>query len=86
MVGVTVTAPGAEPDAGATLSHAASSVAVHVSAPVPATSSVLAAGLAPPAVALNDRLAGVTDSAGPPEQVTGRFMSAASSAPVSARS
>jgi hypothetical protein len=59
---VTVTVSPAEE----TLSHALVSDAVQVIVPPPvlATVSVLAAGSAPPAVALNARLAGVTDNTG----------------------
>ena len=64
--GVTVIVPALVPLVGDRLSQLALSDAVQFSVPPPAllTDSVLAAGLAPPAVALNDRLAGVTDSAG----------------------
>ena len=62
----TVSVCGAVPDAGVTDSHGASSDAVKESVPPPVfvTLSVLVAGLAPPAVAENDRLAGDTEIAG----------------------
>ena len=58
--GVTVIVPAFVPLAGETLSQLALSDAVQLIVPPPVllTDSVLAAGLAPPAVALNDRLAG----------------------------
>ena len=64
--GVTVSVAGAVALAGVTASHAASSDAVTSSVPPPVfvTATVLAAGLDPPCVALNDRLAGETASAG----------------------
>src|SRR3954447_22951881 len=67
MSGVTVSVCGAVPDAGATDIQGASSDAVNDRVPPPAleTSIVLAAGVAPPCVALKDRLAGVVASAGP---------------------
>ena len=57
---------GAVPLAGVTASHVASSDAVNDSVPAPvlATDRFWAGGLAAPWVAPNDRLAGVTDSAG----------------------
>ena len=63
---VTVTAWGAEPLAGATDSHAASSDAVKLSVPPPVfvTSIVLPAGALPPTVAANASDAGDTASAG----------------------
>src|SRR4051794_29163242 len=66
MPGVTVTVPEFVPPAGDTLSQLALSEAVQFSVPPPGllTASVLAAGLAPPAVAANDRLAGLTERAG----------------------
>jgi hypothetical protein len=66
IVGVTVMVPELVPLAGATLSHVALSDAVQSIDPAPVllTDSVLAAGLEPPAVPLNDRLVGVTESAG----------------------
>src|SRR4051794_8626803 len=66
MAGVTVSVPASVPEAGETASQAASSEAVQliVWPPVLATASVLAAGSAPPWVALKARLVGVTDSAG----------------------
>jgi hypothetical protein len=62
--GVTVIVPAPVPLAGDTLSQLALSDAVQSSVPEPAfdTLSVFAAGLEPPAVALNDRLVGDTDS------------------------
>src|SRR3954471_20381067 len=67
MLGVTVRVWGAVPEPGLTDIHEASSDAVNDSVPLPAfdTAIVFAAGSAPPAVALNDRLAGVVASAGP---------------------
>ena len=64
--GVTVIVPEFVPLVGDTLSHVALSDAVQSIDPPPVllTDSVLAAGLAPPAVAENDRLVGVTESAG----------------------
>ena len=64
--GVAVIVPALVPLAGDTLSQLALSDAVQSIEPPPVllTDKVLAAGLAPPCVALNDRLAGVTDSAG----------------------
>src|SRR6187549_3452118 len=66
MLGVTVMVPGAGPLLGETLIHDWSSDAVQfiVPPPVLVTESSLAAGFVPPAVAVNDRLVGVTDSAG----------------------
>ena len=57
---------GAVPDAGVTDSHGALSEALNDSVPEPvlATARFCAAGLAPPTVAENDRLAGVTESTG----------------------
>ena len=64
--GVTVIVPAPVPLAGDTLSQLALSDAVQSSVPEPAfdTLSVFAAGLEPPAVPLNDRLDGDTDSDG----------------------
>ena len=64
--GVAVIVPAFVPLPGATLSQLALSAAVQFRVPPPEllTDSVLAAGLDPPAVALNDRLAGVTARAG----------------------
>ena len=64
--GVTVTVPAFVPLPGDTLSHVALSDAVQSIEPPPVldTESVFAAGLAPPAVAENDSVAGETDSAG----------------------
>jgi hypothetical protein len=64
--GVTVIVPEFVPLAGDTLSQLALSDAVQFIEPPPVllTVSVLAAGLEPPAVPLNDRLDGVTDRAG----------------------
>src|SRR4051794_12804698 len=66
MSGLTVTVPEPVPDAGVTPSQLALSDAVQDSVPPPEllTVSVLAAGLAPPAVPLNASEAGETDSAG----------------------
>ena len=64
--GVTVSVAAPVPEAGVTVSHDASSDAVQLSVPPPVlvTASVFAAGAVPPAVALNARLDGVTESAG----------------------
>ena len=64
--------PALVPDPGVTVSHEASSAVVQLRVPPPvlATASVLAAGVAPPAVAVNARLDGVTDSAGGTGAVT----------------
>ena len=66
MSGVTLIVPALVPLPGDTLSQLALSDAVQLIEPPPelATASDLAAGLAPPAVALNDRLAGLTESVG----------------------
>lgn len=63
---MTVTVPSLVALAGETPSHSTSSAAVQATVPPPAlvTLSVLAAGLAPPCVALDDRLLGATDSDG----------------------
>ena len=63
---LTVRSCGAVPEPGVTDIHGASSEVVKDSDPVPelVTLSVLSAGFAPPATALNDRLAGATESAG----------------------
>ena len=64
--GVTVTVPAFVPLPGDTLSQLTPSDAVQSIDPPPVfeTANVLAAGDAPPAVPLNDSVAGVTDSAG----------------------
>jgi hypothetical protein len=64
--GVTVIVPAFVPLPGETVSQVALSATVQSIAPPPVllTDSVFAAGLAPPWVALNVRLDGVTDSAG----------------------
>ncbi len=64
--GVAVIVPVLVPLAGDRLSQVAVSVAVQSIEPPPVllTASVLAAGFAPPCVAVKDRLAGVTDSDG----------------------
>ncbi len=64
--GVAVIVPALVPLVGDRLSQLAPSDAVQFSVPPPLllTDSVLAAGDDPPAVALNDRLVGVTASAG----------------------
>jgi hypothetical protein len=64
--GVTVIVPELVPLPGETLNHVSLSDAVQSIDPPPVllTDSVFAAGLDPPAVPLNDRLDGVTDSAG----------------------
>src|SRR5437868_887048 len=66
MSAVTVTVPLFVPLVGETLSQDASSEAVQLIVPPPvlATVSVLAAGLGPPAVPLNDRLVGLTERTG----------------------
>src|SRR6185312_13919325 len=66
MLGVTVIVPAPLPLAGETASQLALSEAVQLSVPPPAldTLSVLAAGLAPSCVPLNDRLAGLTARVG----------------------
>jgi hypothetical protein len=65
MDGVTVSVAGAEALAGVTVSQAASSDAVTSRLPLPVfvTDTVLAAGFAPPCVALKASVAGVTASA-----------------------
>ena len=67
MLADTFTVPAPVPLAGAAWSHGWSVAAVHVSVPPPLleTASGCAAGLAPPAVAENDRLAGDTCRVGP---------------------
>src|SRR4051812_6497333 len=64
--GVTAIVPAPVPLAGATLSQLAFSDAVQFSEPPPVfvTLSVLAAGLEPPCVPLNDRLEGLTANIG----------------------
>src|ERR1700755_2874974 len=66
MAGVAVIVPAFVPLPGVTVNHGALSDAVQLSVPPPAfaTLSVLAAGLAPPAVPRNDRLDGLTESTG----------------------
>src|SRR5690349_6778203 len=66
MSGVTVIVPESVPPEGERLSQLALSDAVQLRVPPPAllTPIVFAAGLGPPAVPPNDRLAGVTESAG----------------------
>jgi hypothetical protein len=66
IAGVTVIVPELVPLAGDTLSQLAVSDAVQSMDPPPVllTASVLAAGLEPPAVPLNDRLVGDTERAG----------------------
>ena len=65
-MGVTVIVPPLVPLVGATLSHRTSSDAVQLIVPPPVldTVRVLDAGLAPPAVPLNEMLDGETDSDG----------------------
>jgi hypothetical protein len=64
--GVTVTVPLCVPLAGESDSHVASSLAVQFRVPPPVlvTEIVFAAGLAPPCVAENDKLAGEADNTG----------------------
>src|SRR3954469_22000384 len=66
MSGATDSVAGAVAVAGVTESHAASSATLTFSEPLPAlvTDAVCAAGLEAPCVAVNVRLAGVTESAG----------------------
>src|SRR4051812_30568946 len=66
MFGVTVIVPLPVPPAGERLSHEALSLALQFSVPPPEllTPSVLAAGLTAPTVPRNERLVGLTESAG----------------------
>ena len=65
MLGRTLTVAGDVPPAGDTCSHAASSEAVQDTLPMSwLTERFFAAGSAPPAVAVNERLVGETDSVG----------------------
>jgi hypothetical protein len=67
MFADTESVEGALPLAGAAASHVWSSDAVKFNVPPPefVTLTACAAGFAPPAVALNARLAGATESVGP---------------------
>jgi hypothetical protein len=66
MVGVAVTVPAFVPLPGETLSQVALSDAVQLIEPLPVllTETVFAAGSLPPTVAVNARVAGVTDKTG----------------------